>query len=215
MTSHSGIADDEERFRHNVDLLREQSRGKMLAYGPTIIGLMMGCVGSVLVVMLQQLGGLNFSNWGSTLGLTLGAVLLTITGALIVPLARSMEADDRYLQTLPNKLVLDLGILMARRDLSNEGKEQLYRLTMRTYEDQLDAKRPAVVYRMPVATSAKSVLLETLSSLLLSVVQPIFLLSSIAISFLLVSGYITAILIIAAFVFPSLTERLTMRRIRI
>jgi hypothetical protein len=160
-------------------------------------------------------GGLNFSNWGSTLGWTLGAVLLTITGALIVPLARSMEADDRYLQTLPNKLVLDLGILMARTDLSNEGKEQLYRLTMRTYEDQREAKRSAVVYRMPVATSAKSVLLETLCSLLLSAVQQIFPLSTVAISGLLVSGYLTAILIIAVFVFPSLTERLTMPRIRI
>jgi hypothetical protein len=201
------IAKDLHIFRHDAEIVRWLGRRWEWKYAPLTLGLLAGFV----VVYLGELAfvGLSISpTYFASLTLPLGAILLTLTGAFVLPLARSMQAEDEDVDNLSNKLELDLKILMTRRDLPIETKRQLYELTKKTYVTQRDTKHHSMVNMMLVSISTKALFTETLLSLILAIVQPLWMPYLVMASLgSLASGYTTSIAIVSIVLFPSQTRR--------
>jgi hypothetical protein len=193
-------------LRHDIEIERETGRIFPYRYLAVIAGLASGAITlSGLLANFPQIVSMSIS----TTSMTLAAVLLTMAGGLILPLTRSMETEERFLQDLPDKMALDLRMLESRVDLAAQTKDQLRASIRQAYRNQHQRRQGVVMSRTFLGTSAKWLLSETLLALFLAFIQSSFTSVSVGVIFFLAAGYVTAGFVTLALVFPSLTKGLT------
>jgi hypothetical protein len=138
------------------------------------------------------------------LNLAFASILLSMTGGWLLPLTRSIEAEEKLLRDLLDRAYLDLMLIITRSELREEMSTRLSEEIVQTCRVQYERRRGTIIQAGLVATALKPVLLCALGSIALAFVQLVITQAGALIAFGLSTGFVTAAMMIIVFVFPSL-----------